>query len=125
MIDEKKLIDKEKLLRELGFVCAFLPCGIKSTEDELRKWIEKQPKISLENKTSEKWIPYDDEHEEPPMPDYYRVTVKGNIWRNNKFVFGKYTTIYYWDGTMFTDSIDDNGAVIAWLPNPEPYEEDE
>lgn len=122
--DEKKLIDKEKLLRELGFVCAFLPCGVKSTEDELRKWIEKQPEISLETKTSDKDVPDINVGKWIPIASGCLPKIPKNFYAVKCLVTSMdYLEPFeaYWEGRFWYDNNFENVKnVIAWC-KPEPY----
>ena len=72
--------------------------------------IDEQPKLSLENKTSDKWIPYDDEHEKPNEVGWYRVT-------EFSFLITRIINFRFWNGYRFEGCEE----IIAWQPNPEPY----
>ena len=109
MIDEKKLKEgfkkyfaKLKALNVHELVELFF--------EDIIDIIDEQPKLSLENKTSDKWIPYDDEHEKPNEVGWYRVT-------EFSFLITRIINFRFWNGYRFEGCEE----IIAWQPNPEPY----
>lgn len=117
-IDEKKLIeDIESFMYRYGFISEQQRKGMK----RVIEIIKEQPKLSLENKTSDKWIPIKYDHQSGwlyNLPDDRQEVLV--CWDNN----GRITL------DTFVDEGEDgcwweNGDPVevgqAWMPLPEPY----
>ncbi len=114
-IDEKKLIEELK-----GWMkCLNKKSGADNIRYELLEevidLIEEQPKLSLETKTSDKWIPCS--KEQPPKPEdrmfQAYIVQKENVIE--PFVAD-------WDGKRWWVEWElEIGTVLAWMPLPEPY----
>lgn len=87
--------------------------------DAFEDIIKAQPKLSLETKTSDKWIPCSKEL--PPKP-------KCCLWKayivQQENVFYPYVA-YFTDDGWRDDDLDEIRNVIAWMTLPEPYKGDE
>lgn len=116
MIDEKKLIDALEDDMDSLFPRVFgkvHPNDAFGLYLELKAMIDNQPKISLENKTSD-WIPCSERL--PKKLGWYRVTLKSMV-----------------DGHRCTDLASYNpnlgffwrAGVVAWMEEPEPYKGEE
>ena len=110
MIDEKKLIDQLKFWMKL----LNRKSGADNTRyemlEEVIDLIEEQPKLSLENKIRNNWIPYDNKHEKPNKVGRYRVT-------ELSYFSTPIINFRFWNGKRFEGC----EGIIAWQPNPEPY----
>lgn len=104
MIDEKKLI--EVLERNFG--------GIGGAS-VLKQLIEAQPKISLENKTSD-WIPV-----EEALPNEDGNYLVSGVWGSGKKTVGD-CEFSVSDGYF---DVCWNFNVLAWQPLPKPYKSEE
>ena len=120
-IDEKKLIEDIEEYQEWIFnetIDWFKYEGVFASIYEI---IKAQPKLSLETKTRDKWIPCSerlpDEHEN------YIVTACDEcnmIWAETVVVLAEYfegSWLWYEGG----DEYDITDMVIAWMPLPEVY----
>ena len=108
-IDEKKL--KEDVKEYYSTLKPqYISKLIEAVVEDIIDIIDEQPKLSLENKTSDKWIPYDDEHEKPNEVGWYRVT-------EFSFLITRIINFRFWNGYRFEGCEE----IIAWQPNPEPY----
>lgn len=126
MIDEKKLLEE---LEKLPYINGnydkknsnlLFVCGAESFHEMVVDVINEQPKISLENKTSD-WIPV-----EEALPKEHEVVL---VWYEY-FRYGDYNRMYqtygfgyhfrngFWSG----DVSGEKARCIAWQPLPKPYE---
>ena len=122
MIDEKKLIEDVKEYYST-LKPQYISKLVEAVVEDIIDIIDEQPKLSLENKTSDKWIPCS--KEQPPKPEdvtrqEYIVQAKG--------VIEPY--IASWDGEKwFYDEFGgyevEEGNILAWMPLPEPYKGEE
>lgn len=116
MIDEKKLLaDLEDEIRLIPPIeenrdMFYFYSGWNTVVVGLRCLVNNQPKLSLENKTSDKWIPYDNKHEKPSKVGRYRVT-------ELDFLMTRIVNFRFWNGYRFEGCEE----IIAWQPNPKPY----
>lgn len=111
MIDEKKLIDTLK-----GWIKSWDMCenNYDSHRNKvLSDVIDRIEKLSLENKTSDKWIPCSDRL--PEEEGVYLATFKNTF---NQFV----ETVWFDSDGFFVKS---KATVIAWMPLPEAYKGEE
>lgn len=113
-IDEKKLIYADKLIEELIPIlqCLDNPFIV----GRVIGCIYSQPKISLETKTSDKWIPCSER-----LPNDTAIHEVTEQFNNGKI----YTEFAYYDesrGEWW--KFDDDGIVnvIAWKEHSEPYQ---
>lgn len=125
MIDEKKLIDADKLIEDCkkyleGRYTFQIPLEYSLAMTRLCEIIEAQPKLSLENKTSD-WIPCSDRL--PEKHDNYIVTVCDEcnlIWAETVVMEADYFE-GYWAWYERGDEYDISDMVIAWMPLPPAY----
>lgn len=125
-IDEKKLIedveklkkiDEIELARCLGFMFGNETTATIRIKERIHAFktilntINVQPKLLLETKTSDKWIPCS---ERPPEENGSYIVTSMDYVDTFEAVFdsGEWFSIEYWD---------DIKNVIAWMPLPEPY----
>ena len=125
MIDELMLIDEltekiDEVLDDLEKDESYMPLhGYWYGLTLARRIVLKQPKLSLENKTSDKWIPFDKQLP-PKLED---GIYKGYIVQVIN-VLEPFSA--YWDGENWLDEwYDKMCGVIAWMPLPEPYKGEE
>lgn len=71
--------------------------------------IDEQPKLSLENKTSDKWIPCS---ERLPKQNEHIIGTFKNINEGSNLVFGV---------NFYHDLLNEPMPLIAWMPLPEIY----
>ena len=109
-IDEKKLIEESTWYPDKMFAVSASDHYRNGWNDCNRDWLKRFKELSLENKTSDKWIPYDDEHEKPNEVGWYRVT-------EFSFLITRIINFRFWNGYRFEGCEE----IIAWQPNPEPY----
>ena len=115
MIDEKKLIeDLEEVFKEHYYRLnkSGLSNELKrfiNLQDRVAKVIFDQPKLSLENKTSDKWIPCSE-----------------RLPKQNERIIGTFYNdedclAFVGEATYFPDILDTPYPLIAWMPLPEAY----
>lgn len=121
-IDEKKL--KKDLLRWFSGKKQYcinnglydLLNDFEDCFDAFEDIINAQPKLSLENKTSDKWIPCSERL--PEKSGWYLVTVSDGEIEFDQFFAGEPN--HSWRGFCHNTV-----KTIAWMPLPEPYKGDE
>lgn len=120
-IDEKKLIDADKLIEDLIPIlqCLDNPFIV----GRIIGVIDSQPSLTFEiiqaTKTSDKWIPCSERL--PPKPEC-------GLWQGyivqQENVFYPYVAYFTDDGWM-DDDLDEIRNVLAWMPLPPAYKGDE
>jgi hypothetical protein len=123
-IDEKKLIEDCKKYLE-GRYTFQIPIEYSIAMTRLCEIIEAQPKLSLETKTSDKWIPCSerlpDESMDSDDDDIVTILVatrfEGNLWFDGTF----YMDIVDFDLKEKTFISEEGMRVVAWMPLPEAY----
>lgn len=113
-IDEKKLIEDCKKYLE-GRYTFQIPLEYSIAMTRLCEIIEAQPKLSLETKTSDKWIPCSERL--PEENGSYIVTSMDYV--------DTFEAVFDAGEWFSIDYCDDIKNVIAWMPLPEPYKGDE
>ena len=121
MIDEKKLLaDLEDEIRLIPPIeenrdMFYFYSGWNTVVVGLRCLVNNQPKLSLETKTSDKWIPCSKEL--PPKPEC-------GLWKayivQQENVFYPYVA-YFTDDGWRDDDLDEIRNIIAWMPLPDAY----
>lgn len=112
MIDEKKLIDADKLKDDVwkyALTCKNTSFEFARRMSDVKRIIDEQPKISLENKTSD-WIPVTERL--PKKLGWYRVTLKSMVDGHRCIDLASYNPNFGWGSS---------GEVVAWMEEPEPY----
>ena len=109
MIDEKKLdID------DLCQICGSADCANCFSSEDFKKWIDSQPKVG-------EWIPVS---EELPEEEYDTVLVflESNIY-DIAIWHSEYGFRPWYEGYFGKSTPDWKSEVLAWMPLPEPYKE--
>ena len=107
MIDEKKLNTDD-----LCDICSSADCANCFSDEDFKKWIDRQPKVG-------EWIPVSERL--PNDGQWVIVFAKSNVdndWNVPSIVQYMGDGIWRWN-TLIPISDD----VIAWMPLPEPYKE--
>ena len=109
MIDEKKL-NKD----DLCDICSSADCMNCFSSEDFKKWIDSQPKVG-------EWIPVS---EELPEEEYDTVLVflESNIY-DIAIWHSEYGFRPWYEGYFGKSTPDWKSEVLAWMPLPEPYKE--
>lgn len=101
-----RLIDGDKMLKEVSLEAIFIPCGKEATELALRQWIEKQPTVEA---SQSGWIPVS---EKMPTPRRNVLVTDGeDVWSD-----------MYDDKAPYDFYFAGDNEVIAWRELPQPYQ---
>ena len=112
MIDEKKLLEAIKKYHE-GLKPKYVSKLVDAEILDIIDIIKEQPKISLENKTSDKWIPV-----EEALPEAYLYVIVTYVYDGRNYV----TTAFYCNDGKWCTDIQHSFNVIAWQLLPPKYE---
>ena len=109
MIDEKKLNTDD-----LCDICSSADCTNCFSSEDFKKWIDSQPKVG-------EWIPVS---EELPEEEYDTVLVflESNIY-DIAIWDSEYGFRPWYEGYFGKSTPDWKSEVLAWMPLPEPYKE--
>ena len=109
MIDEKKLNTDD-----LCDICSSADCTNCFSSEDFKKWIDSQPKVG-------EWIPVS---EELPEEEYDTVLVflESNIY-DIAIWHSEYGFRPWYEGYFGKSTPDWKSEVLAWMPLPEPYKE--
>ena len=109
MIDEKKLNTDD-----LCDICSSADCTNCFSSEDFKKWIDSQPKAG-------EWIPVS---EELPEEEYDTVLVflESNIY-DIAIWHSEYGFRPWYEGYFGKSTPDWKSEVLAWMPLPEPYKE--
>ena len=131
-IDEKKLKDD---IWKYALTCKNTSFEFARRMSDIEKIIDEQPKLSLENKTSDKWIPFklrkaDDEEREyfgcDEVLDCQLPDEDQEILISYKSGYVGVDTFMYDDGGWYLDSgCEFVTEAVAWMPKPEIYKGEE
>ena len=109
MIDEKRLNTDD-----LCDICSSADCTNCFSSEDFKKWIDSQPKVG-------EWIPVS---EELPEEEYDTVLVflESNIY-DIAIWHSEYGFRPWYEGYFGKSTPDWKSEVLAWMPLPEPYKE--